>query len=215
MKKKILMQLTAAALTAGMCISVAGAAFNDVPANAWYSKAVTTCEEANLMKGYTDGNFRPSANVTRAECAQILARFNSGASMTIPYADVQEGKWYYDVVRNFGSYLGGSDMDKKNYTDLAASQYFYPEKPCNREDFAMGLYHALGYDQGSVTEHQFKDMNAVSNSTDAYYNYKQAVSAVANNGLMVGDTNGNFNPQKEITRAEVAQVLSNYLAKNK
>ena len=129
MKKKILMQLTAAALTAGMCISVAGAAFTDVPANAWYSKAVTTCEEANLMKGYTDGNFRPSANVTRAECAQILARFNSGASMTIPYADVQEGKWYYDVVRNFGSYLGGSDMDKKNYTDLAASQYFYPENP--------------------------------------------------------------------------------------
>ena len=66
-----------------------------------------------------------------------------------------------------------------------------------------------------MTEHQFKDMNAVSGSTDAYYNYKQAVSAVANNGLMVGDTNGNFNPQKEITRAEVAQVLSNYLAKNK
>lgn len=210
MKKKILMQLTAAALTAGMCISGAGAAFTDVSTDAWYYNAVTDCTDYGMMKGYDDGCFRPSANMTRAQCAQILSNLKSDWNVEIPYIDVQSGKWYYNVVRDYGMYMGGSYTDKNHMNMFGPYRYFYPEKACTREDFAMGLYHVLGWDSDGW-KYRFNDMDAFSSSVDDYYNYIQAGCAVANNGLMIGDTHGNFNPKKNITRAEVAQVLSNYL----
>ena len=74
MKKKLLMRLAAAALAVGMCLSSAGASyFTDVSPNSWYYGAAMECASYGLMKGYDDGSFRPNANVTRAECAQILS----------------------------------------------------------------------------------------------------------------------------------------------
>ena len=41
--------------------------------------------------------------------------------------------------------------------------------------------------------------------------YAEAVSYVSEVGIMVGDENGNFNPDKTVTRAEMAVILCNML----
>lgn len=41
--------------------------------------------------------------------------------------------------------------------------------------------------------------------------YSEAVSYVSEAGIMVGDENGNFNPDKTVTRAEMAVILCNML----
>jgi hypothetical protein len=48
--------------------------FPDVPADAWYAKAVEKVNDMGLMLGYEDGTFRPNDKLTRAEAATILKR---------------------------------------------------------------------------------------------------------------------------------------------
>ena len=48
--------------------------FGDVPDHAWYNLAVSTLARMDLIKGYSDGTFRPNAPITRAEFAAIAAR---------------------------------------------------------------------------------------------------------------------------------------------
>ena len=49
--------------------------FSDVPADAWYGKAVSTLSAMGVLKGYEDGTFRPDASITRAELAAVAVRF--------------------------------------------------------------------------------------------------------------------------------------------
>ena len=46
---------------------------------------------------------------------------------------------------------------------------------------------------------------------DAGAEYADAVEYVKNVGIMVGDENGNFNPNKSVTRAEIAAIMCNFL----
>ena len=49
--------------------------FFDVMPTDWFNNAVSTLANANLITGYPDGNYRPNANITRAEFATIAIRF--------------------------------------------------------------------------------------------------------------------------------------------
>ena len=49
--------------------------FSDVPETAWFNNAVSTLANAELIKGYPDGTYKPNAFITRAEFATIAIRF--------------------------------------------------------------------------------------------------------------------------------------------
>ena len=49
--------------------------YTDVPADAWYTNAVSTLTNAGIIDGYEDGTFKPNGNITRAEFATIAVRF--------------------------------------------------------------------------------------------------------------------------------------------
>lgn len=46
--------------------------FKDVPAGKWCAPAITWCSQKGIIKGYTDGTFRPDTNVTREMIAQMI-----------------------------------------------------------------------------------------------------------------------------------------------
>ena len=48
--------------------------YTDVPAGAWYAKAVSVATEAGVMEGIGGGLFDPARAVTRAELAQVVER---------------------------------------------------------------------------------------------------------------------------------------------
>ncbi len=48
--------------------------FHDVDESKWYSEVVQAAYEANLIKGYTDGSFRPSDTLTREEMITMSIR---------------------------------------------------------------------------------------------------------------------------------------------
>ncbi|MBD3328670.1 hypothetical protein GF340_05220 [Candidatus Peregrinibacteria bacterium] len=52
--------------------------FNDSESfNIWYSDSVQKMANAGIIKGYDDGNFNPNNNVTRAELAVMMDRFET------------------------------------------------------------------------------------------------------------------------------------------
>lgn len=57
--------------------SKTGSSFSDVKTNAWYYTEVTKMAKLGLIKGYLDGTFKPSAPITRAEAAAIIANVQS------------------------------------------------------------------------------------------------------------------------------------------
>ncbi|MEW6572126.1 MAG: S-layer homology domain-containing protein [Bacillota bacterium] len=76
----------------GLETGQAGSLFKDVPAGAWYAGVVGTAEEAGLVKGYTDGTFRPEAPVTRQEIAAVMVRVleSEGKMPTLTGSEVQD-----------------------------------------------------------------------------------------------------------------------------
>lgn len=80
-------------------------AFSDVPANAWYGKAVSTLSAMGVLKGYEDGSFHPDANITRAELATIAVRFfHAPETAANAFSDIS-GHWARNAI-NAAAQLG-------------------------------------------------------------------------------------------------------------
>ena len=112
--------------------------FSDVPADAWYAKAVNTLSSLGMLGGYPDGTFRPDAPITRAEFAAIALAFAyDPASASCSYTDVSTNAWYYTYVAQATTYgwIGG-------YPDGS----FRPNNSITRAEVAVIVNNMLGRD---------------------------------------------------------------------
>ena len=66
--------------------------FSDIKDGAWCNRAIATLTNMGIIKGYTDGTFRPNADITRAELATIIARFAKLDVNTKTFSDIN-GHW--------------------------------------------------------------------------------------------------------------------------
>ncbi|MEK3773643.1 S-layer homology domain-containing protein [Paenibacillus sp. FSL K6-4396] len=76
--------------------------FSDVAADAWYSRAINTAYEYQLLDGFRDGTFRPDDKITREQAMNIMARamditglkeklpVQSGSTELQKYIDISE-----------------------------------------------------------------------------------------------------------------------------
>lgn len=73
--------------------------FKDVPAKAWYNTAVSTMAKLGIVNGGSDGYFRPSDPITRAEIAAMIARCdgNSYGNAYTNFSDVK-GHWAANYI---------------------------------------------------------------------------------------------------------------------
>ncbi|WP_276524790.1 S-layer homology domain-containing protein, partial [Lysinibacillus fusiformis] len=56
--------------------------FKDVPKSHWEYESIKQVAEKGLVAGYSDGTYKPSAQVTRAEFATFLSRVYDGNDRT-------------------------------------------------------------------------------------------------------------------------------------
>ena len=75
--------------------------FDDVPANAWYTKAVNTLASLDIISGVGDNKFEPERSITRAEFTAMAMKFAVGGEEGENiFSDVDEDDWFYDAVVN-------------------------------------------------------------------------------------------------------------------
>ena len=164
--KKSLCLVLALVFVLGLCTFGSNAAFaqyTDLD-KVTYDEAVEVLSGLGVIEGYPDGTFNPTANVTRAEAAAMIARMMLGREDAdklpvgdVKFSDVPETNWaakYIAFCANRGIIVGMGDGT------------FHPAENVTGTQMATMLLRALGY--GVMGEYEGKgwDINAVA---DALY----------------------------------------------
>jgi len=104
-------------LVAGMgwpLISPATPTFRDMPATDWAFPYVETAVQQGVLSGYSDGTFRPTAEITRAQLAKliVIGRGWTVQTSVAHFSDVAAGDWafgYIETAVSNGVLTGYSD----------------------------------------------------------------------------------------------------------
>ena len=168
------------------------------PAPADVDEPAPSEEVGSFLSGYGDGTFRPNKSVTRAEFLKMLVSATDdgepkaeGWGQEDLFTDVDLNAWYasYVAAGKASGLVEGDD-----------SGLFRPNEPITRADASIMVARALALDIESAIPSKFSDVPAGS----YYAKYVDALTAL---GILKGDDLGNFNPRKNITRAEAAAVI--------
>ena len=147
--------------------------FTDVPADAWYARAVETLASLGMVEGVGGGKFAPERTITRAEftvMAMHFARLPEGGEN--PFSDVTSSDWFYDQVVGAVQYgwITG-------YTDGT----FRPEATITRAEVTAITNRLLDWaaDEDYVDDHagELRQFPDVSTSYWAYHDIVEATNA--------------------------------------
>ena len=108
--------------------------FTDVPASAYYAKAVAWAVENGITNGMTETTFAPDATCTRGQSVTFLYRALKGtASGSTNFTDVASDVFYADAV----NWAVASDV-----TNGTSNTTFSPNADCTRAEIVTFLYRA-------------------------------------------------------------------------
>ena len=108
--------------------------FTDVPASAYYAKAVAWAVENGITNGMTETAFAPNATCTRGQSVTFLYRALKGtASGSTNFTDVKPDAFYADAV-NWAVASG--------VTNGTSATTFSPNADCTRAEIVTFLYRA-------------------------------------------------------------------------
>ena len=112
----------------------AASSFTDVPANAYYAKAVAWAVENGITNGMTATMFAPDATCTRGQSVTFLHRALKGtASGSANFTDVKSDAFYADAI-NWAV--------ANNVTNGTSNTTFSPNADCTRAEIVTFLYRA-------------------------------------------------------------------------
>ena len=108
--------------------------FADVPASAYYAKAVAWAVENGITNGMTETTFAPNATCTRGQSVTFLYRALKGtASGSANFTDVKSDTFYADAI-NWAV--------ANNVTNGTSNTTFSPNADCTRAEIVTFLYRA-------------------------------------------------------------------------
>ena len=108
--------------------------FTDVPASAYYAKAVAWAIENGITNGMTETTFAPNATCTRGQSVTFLYRALKGtASGSTNFTDVKSDAFYTDAI-NWAV--------ANNVTNGTSNTTFSPNADCTRAEIVTFLYRA-------------------------------------------------------------------------
>lgn len=150
------------------------------------------------MNGYSDGRFGPNDPLSRAQLAQIL--FNKegrpGVNYLLTFSDVADEAWYTEAIRWATSQgiVGGY-----------GNGLFGPHDPITREQLAVMLWRYVGSPAATDKELHFADVDEISGFA------LDAMHWAVEHGIINGYGDGRLGLQGQATRAQVAQMLKNFI----
>ena len=174
----------------------------------WAEENIRHLVMLDIVTGYTDNTFRPGRNISRAELVTLTARTyrllfrpEEETPGYLPYTDVKPSDYYYANL--WLCYRRG--LLPRSMQVLQGEAAFLPNQQVLRWEAAEALaplfsgFPELG---SSIT---FGDM------LNASPELRHAVQLLADYGILTGDLQGNFNPDANISRAEISAMLDRIL----
>ena len=150
--------------------------------------------------GYSDGNVRPNANVSRAETATIFFRLlnadirDGNLTAENTFTDVVDGQWCNKSV---------STMAKLGIVKGRTAEIFDPNAPITRAEFAV-----------ICARFDTKQTNGNNNFSDISGHWAEAeIKRAAALGWIAGYPDGTFRPNDYITRAQAMTMINRVLCR--
>lgn len=182
-----------------------GVEFADLSGFEWAISAISNLVKKGAVCGDENGNFNPSANVTRAEFVKILTTaldITVNETYGMHFVDCLGENWFYPYVRIACSNGIANGIDE---------YHFDPNGSITREDMAVMVYNTLismGY--SLVNEGgDFADDAQISDYA------LTPVSRLSAAGIISGFENGMFAPGSNANRAQAANMINgiiNYIS---
>ena len=215
MKKRILSLLTACVLLLGTTPAAFAALsnfisersyagqFTDVPASAWYYENVKTAYELGLVNGSSASTYSPDDNITVAEVQTLVARIHSTyyGNTIAPVS----GAWYTPYIEYCIEHI---DREICSMAYMQDGGRAFADTPASRTYFAYLMYAALPYSEytqiNTIVNGALPDVDDI-----VFMDADTRIYTLYRAGILTGsDTYGTFNPDTNITRAEVAAIVS-------
>lgn len=176
-----------------------GKRFHDVPASNWAYNAVSFASGHELFNGTSENAFSPDTSMTRGMLAVVLHNLENNPSNNRhnSFSDVASSAWYAKAV----SWAAEQGI-VSGYPDGA----FGANDSVTREQLAVMLYRYAGSPRTTSNRtSRFSDSASISSYAQTALNW------AVENGIINGVGNNALDPQGLATRAQVAQMLKNFV----
>ena len=177
--------------------------FSDMGSHSWAAASVDFLYAGGVTTGTSATAYGPSLSITRGDFVLMLYRaFNLTANTTDGFKDVPSNSYYAQAIA-VAKALGiaqGSDDGR-----------FNPTAPLTREDAMVFLYRTLNRTGRTVASASASYLNRFSDGSSTSSYAQDSVAALAQAGIIQGDTNSRLNPKSSLTRAEMAVILHRVL----
>lgn len=191
MLKKKAAVIFSSIISSAVCFTAFASPYSDVPEDHWAYNEIKSAGEIGFMSGMGDGTFGLGQNVTRAQFVSMLVRmFGWQQAQGASYSDVDPSAWYYNDVMT-ASAMGA----------LGNETGFRPNDNITREEIAVMLVRALGYDELAK---EFSDTYLPFNDVSSNKGY---ISLAYDFGIVSGKTANSFDPYGTALREEAAAMM--------
>ncbi|MFC7321859.1 S8 family peptidase [Halobacillus campisalis] len=167
--------------------------FLDVPTNPWFEPYLKSLYSNNVIKGFTDGTFRPNTEISREEAITMVGRALKldGTKRPSGFPDVEAGSYSSGYI---------ASAEEMGIIEGLPSGDFEPEKSIKRADIALIIQRAYQLN-GDTSIHGYTDVE------DDFY-AKDAISKLSSGDIITGYPDGTFRPRSNVTRSEFTSLLA-------
>ena len=165
----------------------------------WASEAIHQVMDKNLMEGTSENEFSPDEKTTLGEFITILGRYSKVSKekyTKIKDNNIKPGEYYTEYM-NWA-------VENNLLKDIKKSA----EDEITREETAHILasyLRMIGDDVATLKLAVFLDESEISKWATG------DIQFLANKGIMTGTSESKFSPKASLTRAEIAQIISNMM----
>ena len=195
MKKRFTVILVILSMAMSLLVPSA-MAFSDTKGH-WAEQAITRWENAGVIGGYEDGQFRPDQALTRGELAAMISTiFHLSQTASNRYPDLPSGEWFtpYMLRCVAAGFLAGTDMGAE------------PLAMVTREQAAVIFARAFMIPEETSSDTGFFDQWQISDWARPF------VRAMKNQKMIAGIGGNLYAPKQPLTRAQAVTILNAAIA---
>jgi hypothetical protein len=194
---------TAEAFAQGKIVTADGKEINfDDISEHWAKDYIVKSAKLGLFSGIEENKFGPNTNTTRAMFVTVLGRLanaENSKNTNISFDDVQETDYFFNYVQW---------AVENGIVSGISENLFAPNTNITREQTAVILYNFAknqGIELKNVYNADFSDNKNISSWAEV------GVNALAKAGVIMGRSDGTFDPKGTATRAEIATMLVKFV----
>ncbi|MGW9552389.1 S8 family serine peptidase [Citricoccus zhacaiensis] len=168
--------------------------FTDNAPGTQYHDYVRWMQCEGITTGYENNTYQKHRDITRGESVAFLYRYQDSPTVTEPaeFPDVPESSTFFDAI----SWANAEEITT-GYKDGTFRQF----DEVTRGEFASFVFRTVGPEPGTVEGEGFPDVP----ESSAHH---EAIVWMAEAGISTGYEDGNYRLGHQITRGEVAALLS-------